>query len=282
MANHGNVLVAIKNAYSELFEQEKKVADYILENYSKVINMTVTELSDKSNVSDATVMRLCKKVGCSGFYNLKIALAKDMSDEHVNISESIRSDDIEQSVKNILLYQSEQIKQCINLIDHKTVKECINLINKCDTLYIFAAGNTNPLAVYAAYQFSQSGIKTVVNISPEMQINTAFTAKENDLCLIISDSGSTKLISDIHSICKNNYVKIIAITSFPNSPLGKSADYILNTIDNTKVFFHAHSSSRLIHMAIIDLLTLLILKEEKSSAFKHNNQLEEYLSKFKI
>lgn len=42
-----NVLIALKMIYQDLFEQEKKAADYILRNYNLVANMSVTELSEK-------------------------------------------------------------------------------------------------------------------------------------------------------------------------------------------------------------------------------------------
>ena len=282
MSENNDVLMSIKNIYNDLFEQEKKVADFILENSREVINMTVTELSEKSSVSDATVMRLCKKIGCSGFYSLKIALAKDMNKNSINLVQTIDSDNVNKSLENIVLYQAEQLRQLNNLLDADVVQKCIDEIFACDTLYIFGAGNTNPLAIYAAYQFSQSGIKTSVNVSPEMQTNSAFTMTSKDLCLIISDSGSTNLINDIYSIAKKQGTKIIAITSHKNSPLGKAADYVLNTINNTKLFFRAYSSSRLIHLAVIDLLVLLMLKNENSKTFKHNAEIEEYLSKYKV
>ncbi len=277
-----DVLMAIKNVYNDLFEQEKKVADFILKNSNEVINMTVTELSEKSSVSDATVMRFCKKIGCSGFYSLKIALAKNMNENSSQRIQTIDSNNMNKSLENIILYQAEQLRQLNNLLNAEIIQECIEEIFKCNTLYIFGAGNTNPLAVYAAYQFSQSGIKTNINVSPEMQTNSAFTMDSKDLCLIISDSGSTRLINDICSIAKKQNVKIIAITSHKNSPLGKVANYVLSTINNTKLFFHAYSSSRLIHMAIIDLLVLLMLKNENSKSFKHNAEIEEYLSKYKV
>lgn len=60
-----SVLTEINEIYPELYEQEKKVADCILKNYQMVEDMSVMELAQKSDVSDATVMRFCKKArGC--------------------------------------------------------------------------------------------------------------------------------------------------------------------------------------------------------------------------
>lgn len=56
----------------------KKVADYILSHAHEVVNYSVTELSEKSHASEATIVRTCKKLGYQGYYHLKIALAKEV------------------------------------------------------------------------------------------------------------------------------------------------------------------------------------------------------------
>ncbi|MCZ5721258.1 hypothetical protein O5282_00145 [Escherichia coli] len=56
--------------------------------------------------------------------------------------------------------------------------------------FFFAAGNSNPTA-YGAYKFSQLGLKTVVHVSPEMQINAAYSMGKRDPAIGISNSGST-------------------------------------------------------------------------------------------
>ncbi|XIV32651.1 MurR/RpiR family transcriptional regulator [Escherichia coli] len=42
------------------------------------MNYSVTELSEKSHASEATIVRTCKKLGYQGYYHLKIALAKEV------------------------------------------------------------------------------------------------------------------------------------------------------------------------------------------------------------
>ncbi|MGL5434972.1 MAG: SIS domain-containing protein [Lachnospiraceae bacterium] len=161
------------------------------------------------------------------------------------------------------------------------VKATLELILGCNTMYLFGAGNTNTTAIYAAYQFSQSGIRTLVNVSPEMQINSAFSMKEKDICFILSNSGSTNMILDIAEIAKARKTKIISVTSYLKSPLAKLSDIVLQSVNNDKISFQAFSSSRMCHVAIIDILNLLLIGNQDSESFKYNTNLEEYLSKYK-
>ena len=64
MQDHINVSGVLCSSYDTFFEAEKKIADYILEHKSEIIDMTVAELALASGTSDATVSRFCRR--CSG------------------------------------------------------------------------------------------------------------------------------------------------------------------------------------------------------------------------
>ena len=65
------VLTTIGRLKDEMFLAERKVADYIAENPNQAVEMNVSELAEKSGASDATVIRLCKRLG----YNIGVARA---------------------------------------------------------------------------------------------------------------------------------------------------------------------------------------------------------------
>ena len=61
-------------AYSQvenLNEAEMCVYNYVVKNLKHILNLSVRELADEVHVSTATVMRFCKKMGYSGFSELK-------------------------------------------------------------------------------------------------------------------------------------------------------------------------------------------------------------------
>ena len=55
-------------------ETETYVYNYVVKNTKKVLSESIRELANHTNVSTATVIRFCKKVGCSGFTELKYKL----------------------------------------------------------------------------------------------------------------------------------------------------------------------------------------------------------------
>ncbi len=76
--NRTSCVMNIKSKMKTLTGSEKKVANYILNNYMYILDYTVTELAEKAGISDATVVRFCRSVGYKGYQDLKISLAQDM------------------------------------------------------------------------------------------------------------------------------------------------------------------------------------------------------------
>ena len=66
-----STLIRIRGAYSTLKKAEQRIANAIFQNPEEVINLSVTELAEKSSASESSVVRFCKSLGYKGYYELK-------------------------------------------------------------------------------------------------------------------------------------------------------------------------------------------------------------------
>ena len=71
------ILLDVKIHYPSFSKAEKKVADFIMENPSKILPLYITELAQMSGTSEASIVRFSKKLGFKGFQQFKIAIAKE-------------------------------------------------------------------------------------------------------------------------------------------------------------------------------------------------------------
>ena len=74
----------IKNMYNTLRDSEKKVADYVLLNGYSISKMTLANLSKEVGVSEPTIIRFVKGIGCSGYSEFKMGLMKEWGRESVS------------------------------------------------------------------------------------------------------------------------------------------------------------------------------------------------------
>ena len=91
-----DILLDIKIAYPKLGSSEKRIADYVLKNPEKLISLSISELADLSGSSEATITRFSRRLGLSGFQQLKISMAGTSGDRDVN--EKISADDTPEAV----------------------------------------------------------------------------------------------------------------------------------------------------------------------------------------
>ncbi|RFB17426.1 MurR/RpiR family transcriptional regulator [Bacillus sp. HNG] len=277
-----NLLNTVNSMYPTLHEAERKVADYVIKEYFNVIDMNVSELSEQCDVSEATIVRFCKRIGLKGFHHFKITLAREINNtEKTTHSTTINLDNIEESIQNIFAYKIDELKQTASFLDPKAVQKTLETIGKSSIVHFVAAGNSIPAALDGAYKFNQIGIRSIVNTTPEMQVSLAKSLTENDVVIGISNSGNSKLLLQIFEIARKRKASTISITNHFKSPLSRISDIQLTCITNEKLFFKEFSFSRVPAITVIDTLFLLLSRINFDTSFESISDLEQSLSDYK-
>ena len=128
----------IQGKKHRLTNTELKLADYILEHYDEALNYNVTELADSAGVSDASVVRFCKKLGYKGYQDFKVNAAKDVlpRDRHFNPGLE-QDDDIETICKKIFLSEVNVLNRTLASLDTNELKVVAEKIEKAEKIGFF-------------------------------------------------------------------------------------------------------------------------------------------------
>ncbi|MGG7058818.1 MurR/RpiR family transcriptional regulator [Clostridium nigeriense] len=284
MKNNKSVIDGIFAEYESFFDAEKKIANYILNNPKKAVEMTISELAEKAGTSEATVSRFCKRCNMKGFHHFKITLAKELVEsqkEILSLSGEIGENNIKQSLQNILLNKIDELKQTISGINEKEFKEILSLLSNARTVQFSAVGNTIPVAMDGTYKFNQIGIASVANIIWETQIAYTYNISDEDVVIIISNSGASKRLITIAEIANERSAITIAITNSENSPLAKACKYHIKTATREKLFLDEYYFSRISAMTVIEVL-FLFLTLGKEHTYKNLSRHEQSIADDKI
>lgn len=82
-----NFITKIKEKADSLSRAERQVAKYILDHADLVQTYTISEISINANVSQASVVRFCKRMGIDSFKTFQHTLVKEMSSNNANIND---------------------------------------------------------------------------------------------------------------------------------------------------------------------------------------------------
>ena len=266
--NHSqSVLDCITVLYDQLFDAEKKIAKFILNNPKKVVDMTVSELAEISDVSIASVSRFCRKVGLKGFAQLKISLAQELVDTNKSgeISNDISVDNIPQSLQNILANKITELKQTVNLINTDEFREILEGIRDSSRVQVIAVGNTIPVAIDAAFKFNELGIPTTAGTIWETQLSYSFTLGKGDVLIAISNSGESDKVLEAVKIANHNKAMTIGITNSPHSAIGEEVQYHITTATREKLFLDEFCFSRVSASTVIEIIFLFLTEMIENS-----------------
>ena len=262
-----SVLDCITVLYDQLFDAEKKIAKFILNNPKKVVDMTVSELAEISDVSIASVSRFCRKVGLKGFAQLKISLAQELVDTHKSgeVSNDISVDNIPQSLQNILANKITELKQTVNLINTDEFREILEGIRDASRVQVIAVGNTIPVAIDAAFKFNELGIPTTAGTIWETQLSYSFTLGKGNVLIAISNSGESDKVLEAVKIANNNKAMTIGITNSPHSAIGEEVQYHITTATREKLFLDEFCFSRVSASTVIEVIFLFLTEMIENS-----------------
>ena len=273
--NGKTVLQVIQEHYSQIFMAERKVADFILANPEKAVSYNVSELANQSNVSDATVIRLCKHIGFEGYYQLKLFLSRDLGRKQVSDEEDI-TDSTVKTLDDFMHGLASNVVAVGRELGYGNLMECVELIRKCGYVHLVGAGNTSTLAQYIGFRLGRLGIRSTYNMVSLYFINQINLAGPDDIVLAISRSGSTKKVVQALQLAKEKKLRIIAITGHQYSPVSRLADHLLlsGSSEQTVNIFTKHSLFS--EMAVIEALLHFLTDYDTASDEKPEFLFSEY------
>lgn len=265
MEKQQSVIDTIHVLYDSFFEQEKKIADYIMKNHKDAVNLTISELAEACGTSVATISRFCRKCNVGGFHHLKIALAKEISESgrSVPVSNHISRTQIGQSLQNILANKIEELKQTVSLINEEQLDAVLECIRHAGVVQFVAVGNTIPVALDGAFKLNEIGIRAVAGTIWETQLAFSLTLKKGDVLIAISNSGESRQVAKMVRAANEKGATTVGITNNPKSSIGESVDYHIQTATREKLFLNEICFSRVSAMTVMEIFYLFLTVDQK-------------------
>ena len=276
-----NCIIKLKECYGRLSKSEKIVADYILKNKLTASDLTISELSKKTNVSCSTINRLALNLGYDGYKEFIKSLYLNAHNDEKELNKHIYDvdidDDFNLSIKEVASLvcslNIEAITNTYKMLDMKTLNKVIKLIDKAQRVVIFALSGSIVVAKDMLFKLERLGIACQVSDSYHSLLANASTLKKNELAVFISYSGNTKEVIEAAKLAKETEATVVGITMVGNNQLSKLVDYSIqhSSVDRGIKTFSARS--RVVQENIVDMIFIGLVTKRKE-------QLNKYYSLF--
>ncbi|HEX3468366.1 MAG TPA: MurR/RpiR family transcriptional regulator [Candidatus Elarobacter sp.] len=247
--------VRLQAAYSGLRAAEQRVADFILKHPDELIYLTVTELAERTNTSESTVVRLCQKIGYKGYQEFKIVLARDLVGPATEIYAAIEPGDDLATVKaKVFQANGQALRDTLEVLDDAQLQRAVDAIAGARRVEIYGVGGSGPLALDAYHKFLKVGLSAVALSDGDLMAMSSSLLGPEDVALGISHTGASRDVTDALARARARGATTICITHRPSSPITKVSDIVLVTAAQQTAFRSEASSSRIAQLTIIDTI----------------------------
>ena len=272
-----NCIIKLKECYGRLSKSEKIVADYILKNKLTASDLTISELSKKTNVSCSTINRLALNLGYDGYKEFIKSLYLNAHNDEKELNKHIYDvdidDDFNLSIKEVASLvcslNIEAITNTYKMLDMKTLNKVIKLIDKAQRVVIFALSGSIVVAKDMLFKLERLGIACQVSDNYHSLLANASTLKKNELAVFISYSGNTKEVIEAAKLAKETLATVVGITMVGNNQLSKLVDYSIQHSSVDRGIKTFSTRSRVVQENIIDMIFIGLVTKRKEELNKY-------------
>jgi RpiR family carbohydrate utilization transcriptional regulator len=252
----GNGLLArIRHLQADLPPTARRIAAHVEAHAQEVIRMSITELAEQTDASEGSIVGVCRRLGASGFQELKILLARDLVEPVQFIQEDLHEGDSAAQVSDrIFAAHANSLADTRKLLSTAALTQAVKLIRGAARIEIYGIGSSGPIAVDLAYRLLQLGFQATATIDSHIQAVNAAMTGPGVAVVTISHSGSTVETVLATRLAKEAGAKVIGITRLGKSPLQRYCDVVLHTVANETRYRPEAMSSRVAQLAIVDTL----------------------------
>ncbi|ATF71385.1 MurR/RpiR family transcriptional regulator [Enterococcus sp. FDAARGOS_375] len=278
-----SIRLQIKTLYKDLSLKEQAIADYILENPSKVSHSSISDLSNELGIADSTFFQFTKKLGYNGFKDFKMAMLMQENDfSAISIHENIQKSDNELTMaQKVFDSNMTTLTDTKNLLKEEDLKLAAAMINQSKRLSFFGVGGSEIVATDAYHKFLRSPITVFHSSDYHIQLMEASLLTPDDCGIFISHTGKSRETIELAQVAKNNGAKIIVITSHAASPLAKLGDVVFISISEETEFRSEALASRIAQLSIMDSLYVILMFINRDKAQQSIAKIRRSISKIK-
>lgn len=250
------ILGQIRRARGELSPAELRVAEHVLAHPHSILNDPIVEIARAAQVSQPTVIRFCRSLGCEGLSDFKLRLASGLTGTVPVTHVQVNNDDsmVELGAK-VLSNTASAILQARSQLNREMIERSIELLLRAQRVELFAVGHYGVVAQDARLKFLRLGIPCGACTDSRLQLLTASVLKMGDVALIISSNGRVPELLEVAEKARERGASVIAITA-SQSPLARKADAALIVDHQEDVATHLPMVSRILHLLVVDILAV--------------------------
>lgn len=250
------VLAQIRRSLDTLSPAERRVADHVLAHPRAVLGAPIAGIAREAGVSQPTVIRFCRSLGCEGLSDFKLRLAAGLTGTVPLSHARVTGDDtLDELGAKVLGNTASAVLQLRDQLNRDAIERVIDTLDKARRIDCHAIGQYGVVAHDAQFKFLRLGLACSAWTDPRLQQLSAAVLGPGDVAVVISSSGRVDELLAVADTARARGATVVAICA-GQSPLARRADLALVVDHAEDAQLKLPMVGRVLHLLVIDILAV--------------------------
>jgi RpiR family carbohydrate utilization transcriptional regulator len=249
-------LLKLRAILQSLPDHHARIAHFAMSNPAEFLELDAREIGYQCSTSEATVVRFCQRIGYHGLSEMKRVIGSELAANLVSSRTSSKFDPDNVVLERVFSSCSEALRDTLAGTDRSKIDSIATAIARSEQLYLFGAGGSGHIAQVAALNFLTLGFQTFAFVDPIQQHAAAKLATSRDIVIAVTYSGNQADLAETLKTARKRGAFCVAITSFQQSMIAKSAQEILLMFIPPETWRGQAGAHRVAQIALLDTLAV--------------------------
>nr|WP_298095140.1 MurR/RpiR family transcriptional regulator [uncultured Shinella sp.] len=263
-----DLLQALSDADGKRSALDRKLAQIVLDDVDFVVSAAIGDMAKRAGVSPPTITRFCRRLGCKGYPDFKVQLAKLTAVGLRYVRPDIATETPEEVAADIIAKAQNALLQLHRQLDFAALETAARLLCGAEFIQAFgASGNSAMIANELHNRLFRLGCR--ISASSDHNMNAMMSAAAQPGTVVFGSSFTGRDPALVHclELLRQRGVPTIVITQ-RGSPVAAAADVVLavDLPEGRNIF--RPTSTRYAYLAVIDMLANLVAYGDRNKALK--------------
>lgn len=253
------VLVRLRAQRPGLTPAEARVAELVLADPRAASALTITQLATRATTSETSVLRFARRLGFKGYPGLRLALAeagaKADREDHPG-GDITRDDSIDDIIDKVTGAGCQALRETGQQLDRGVVEIVAARLACATRIDLYGATASSLVAGDLQQKLHRIGLVAYASSDPHVALASATLLGADDVAIAVSHSGTTTEAVEVLEAANARGATTVAITNFPDSPLGREAAFVVTTAADETDLRSGAMASRIAALMVVDCLFL--------------------------
>ena len=253
---------------------ERRIADILLSNPHEAAFLGVEELAKRSDSSVATAVRFAKKVGYTGYLEMRKAMVSEARKQFRRGDQLLQApSQASETLLEVARRDVRNIDLVVREVNEKLLQAVVERIKDSRLRLTLGDGVSALMARHLSYLLINAGLPAMEG-NPSDFATQVGNLDSRDLLIAISISPYSRETLDAAAYAKKRSVPVLAFTDRLNSPLARSATFTLPIPGENLLFSHSLAAFGVLAHAI----ATLIASQDAQGALRRMREVERVAS----